>query len=59
MLAGANVVMRYGTCYKPCKNPLWLWLGLGLGLGLATRGLHRVYSTYDVAHRGVGAGEHA
>jgi hypothetical protein len=19
MLAGANVVMRYGTCYKPCK----------------------------------------
>ena len=40
-------------------NPLWLWLGLGLGLGLATRGLHRVYSTYDVAHHGVGAGEHA
>ena len=59
MLAGANVVMRYGTCYKPCKPIVALVRVRIIGLGLATRGLHRVYSTYDVAHRGVGAGEHA
>ena len=42
MLAGANVVMRYGTCYKPCKPIVAL--------------VHRVRIRVRVSHTGFAQG---